>query len=824
MGLHSGEAEMRDNDYLGSTVNRCARIRSIAHGAQTLLSQATAELVRDTLPAPFALRDCGLHRLKDLQRPEQVFQLLHPDLPADFPPLRSLNAQPNNLPLQLTSFIGREREIAMLRDLLSVSRLLTLTGVGGAGKTRLALQVAAEIFDDYPDGVWLVELAPLEKPDLLPQAIAAALRIREAAGGASDRSLLTTLTDYLQPRSLLLLLDNCEHLAPGCARLAESLLRACPSLRILATSRKPLEVDGEMQFRVPSLDLPDRDMEGDYGQVGRSEAVRLFVERAAHVAPGFALTPENARDITRICRRLDAIPFAVELASARVTMLPVRQIAERLNKDFRVLPSRATARVPRHQTLTSLIDWSYNLLSEPERMLLRRLSVFANGWTLDAAEAVCADEILDAMEIFELLCALERASLIAVEASDNAETFRYRLLETVREYARRKLEEEDRPDALEVRFIAYCTGLAEEIDPLLSGRDQERLLRRLDAEQDNLRSALKLAVDAETRLRLAGALGGYWQKRGLRTEGRAWLHGALERSAGTSPHVRAKAHDALGVLLWSMDELIPAREHLEESLRLLRIEGNPRKMGRALINRALLEQEQADYAAAFARFEESAALLASASDQGGLATALINMGNILNWQEDDVGAHDYWERALQIFRELGDVANIAGASNNLGTLAMGKGDYREARTLFEECLTQLQHLGIPAYVAIVEGNLAEVIHRMGDDETAQAILIRNLRRFQELGDAGGSIYPLSTLAKIVQRQGDLPRAVQLWIATEVVLASIDASYPSAQRKEYEVHVDALRSLMDEATFAQAVASAKARAFEETMDYACLNYS
>lgn len=822
MGLHSGEAHLRDSDYLGPTVNRCARLRSIAHGEQTIMSQTTADLVRDSLPALCSLRDRGMHRLKDLQRPEQVFQLIHSGLPAGFPPLRSLNEQPNNLPLQLTSFIGREREIAELRALLPATRLLTLTGVGGTGKTRLALQLAAETLDDCPDGVWFVELAPLEKPEFVPQAVATALGIRETASATSESSLLSALTDYLKSRSLLLILDNCEHLAMASARLVDTLLRTCPTIRILATSRTLLHVGGERQWRVPSLNLPEID--SDFRQTAESEAVRLFADRASHVSPGFALTPENAPDVVRICRRLDAIPFAVELAAARVTMLPVRQIADRLEKDFRILPRGPELSAPRHHTLKALIDWSYNLLTASEQVLLRRLSVFAGGWTLEAAEAVCADDSLDVMEIFDLLSALDHASLMVVETGDNAETYRYRLLETVRHYARGKLEEAEPLDALEARFIACFTGIAEEVDPLLSGRDQARLLRRLDAEQDNFRSALKLAVDAETRLRLAGALGGYWRRRGFYTEGRAWLSGALERTTGTSPRTRAKAHDALGVLLWEQGELAAARLHLEESLRLLREHGSPRSIGHALINRALLELAHADYTAAFAFFEESIVLLETASDRGGLATALNNMGDICGAQENDVGARVNWERALQIFRDLGDTANIASASNNLGTLAMRTENYKEARMLFEECLTQLRQLGIPAYVAVVEGNLAEVIHRMGDNETAQAMLVQNLRLRQDLGDVSDCIYPLSSLAKIAQCQGDLPRAVQLWTATEVVLAAVDTPYPPVERKEYDEHLDVLRLQLTDHEFENATKSAQARTVIETLDYACKGYA
>jgi class 3 adenylate cyclase len=388
VALHTGDAAFRDGDYFGAAVNRCARLRAVAHGGQILLSSATQELVRDALPEEIRFQDLGEHRLRDLARPERVFQLLHPDLPADFPPLSSLNTLPNNLPQQVTSFIGREKEMAEVRRLLSTTRLLTLTGSGGTGKTRVSLQVAADLLEGDGDGVWLVELAPLADPSLVSQAVATALGVREEPG----KPLSQTLVEFLKPKRLLLLLDNCEHLLSACAELAGLILRSCPGVQILATSREGLNIPGETTYRLPSLSLPDpRQLPSTVESVSQYEAVRLFIDRATAAVPAFAVTNQNAPAVAQLCVRLDGIPLAIELAAARVKAMSVEQINGRIADMFRLLTGGSRTALPRQQTLRAAIDWSYDLLSEKEKILLRRLSVFAGGWALEAAEQVCAD-------------------------------------------------------------------------------------------------------------------------------------------------------------------------------------------------------------------------------------------------------------------------------------------------------------------------------------------------------------------------------------------------------------------------------------------------
>jgi predicted ATPase/class 3 adenylate cyclase len=458
MALHRGTSDKRGGDYFGPTVNRVARLLSVGHGEQVLLSSALEAIVRDRLPPGANLRDLGSHRLKDLQQPEHIFQLVHPSLPADFPPLHSLQAFANNLPVQLTSFIGREWEMAEVKRLLATTRLLTLTGTGGCGKTRLALQIGAESLSDYADGVWCVELAALSDPSLAPQAVASALGVREEP----NRPILSTLSDHLRSKSLLLILDNCEHLVTACAQVAETLLRTCPNLRVLATSREALNVMGETTWRVPSLSLPDLKqwsmVNGQWSMpsaMTQYDAVRLFVERARASRPDFAMTGQNASAVVQLCHRLDGIPLAMELAAARVRALSVEQIEARLGDRFALLTSGNRMALPRHQTLRATIDWSYDLLTEAERVSLRRLSVFADGWTLEAAERVTSDEwrvtsdttldsrfsTPDTFDVLDLLLRLVDKSLVIADTQNSEAEVRYHMLETVRQYGWERLRE-----------------------------------------------------------------------------------------------------------------------------------------------------------------------------------------------------------------------------------------------------------------------------------------------------------------------------------------------------------------------------------------------
>jgi predicted ATPase/class 3 adenylate cyclase/tetratricopeptide (TPR) repeat protein len=543
LGLHTGEAELRGTGYYGVTVNRTAGIRSLAHGGQILLSRTTADLVRGALPAEVSLRSLGAHQLRGLAQPEEIYQVVHPNLPADFPPLASPQAHPNNLPVALTSFIGREREQAEVRALLGTARLVTLTGAGGAGKTRLALAVAGELLEEYPQGVWLVELAPLADPSLVPQAVAQALGQREEAG----QPLLSTLLTHLKDRQLLLLLDNCEHLVGACAQLATALLRSCPGLRILATSREGLGVAGERLYRVPSLVTPSLDHLPPPEKMSGYAAVVLFMARAQERRADFVLTSGNARAVAQVCARLDGIPLAIELAAARIGSLPVEAIAARLDDRFRLLTSGPRCVVPRQQTLRSALDWSYDLLSEGEQRLLHRLSVFAGGCTLEAAEAVCVGDGIEAWEVLDLLGSLVNKSLVLLdEVGPDGEQGRYRMLETVRVFGRERLVEVGELEAMVAAHATWCLALAVEAELPLIGPEQDAWLTRLEREHDNLRAALVWSLGGGAvgiGLRLAVALCDFWLRLGHLSEGRTCIEHALLGLEQTEPKRATPSHD-----------------------------------------------------------------------------------------------------------------------------------------------------------------------------------------------------------------------------------------------------------------------------------------
>lgn len=570
MALHTGAAEYRDNDYFGQPLNRAARLLAAGHGGQVLLSDVAHDLTRDFLPPSAGLKSLGEHRLRDLGRPEHVYQLLHPDLPSEFVPLKSLDnpALPNNLPQQVTSFIGREKEIEAVKSLLGKTQLLTLTGSGGCGKTRLALQVAAEVLESFPDGAWSVELAALADPALVPQSVAQALNVSEAAG----KPLLQTLVDYLKAKHLLLVLDNCEHVLEACARLADALLRNCPLVQMLASSREALGIAGEQTYRIPPLSLPDARQMQTVESVTQYEAVRLFIARALSVQPQFTITNANAPALAQLCVRLDGIPLAIELAAARVRSLSVEEINGKLDNRCRLLTGGSRTALPRQQTLRALIDWSYDLLNAQEKVLLCRLAVFAGGWTLEAAEAVGIGDEVEEWEVLDLLTSLADKSLLVAE-QEQGQT-RYRLLETIRQYARDRLIESGDVEKVRERHQAFFVAFAEEAAPHLRGREQAAWIHRLETEHDNLRAALEWRSD-EASLRMVGVIWQLWGVRGYLSEGRTRLTSALAGTdAQARTRLRARALNGAGGLAWSQGDYLAAQALHEEALTIQRALGN----------------------------------------------------------------------------------------------------------------------------------------------------------------------------------------------------------------------------------------------------------
>ncbi|HEY6042303.1 MAG TPA: adenylate/guanylate cyclase domain-containing protein, partial [Anaerolineae bacterium] len=676
IALHTGQAELRDDDYYGSDVNRCARLRAIASGGQTLMSQVTFDLIRDALPAQVTVRDLGEHRLKDLQRAEHVFELDVMGLPADFTPLQSIDAFPNNLPVQLSTFVGRDKELAEVKPLLLANHLLTLAGAGGTGKTRLGLQVAADVMPSYPDGVWFIDLAPVSDPKLIAQTAAAVLGVREQTG----HPLLEPLIDYLHTRSTLLILDNCEHLVEACAQFGDSLLRACPKLHILASSRESLGIAGEAVYRVPSLGAPSLESLPPLETLARLDAVRLFVERAAAARPSLTLNAHNASAIAQICRQLDGIPLAIELAASRVKVLSVEQIATRLDNRFQLLTGGSRTALPRQQTLRAAIDWSYSLLSEPERILLRRLAVFVGGWSVEAAEEVCGGNGIEPGEVLDLLSRLVDKSLILTEelAGEN----RYSRLETIRQYSREKFAETDEVERIRDRHLEYYVRFAAIANDRMMTRERLAWTVRLEAEQDNLRAALEwgLPRHVESALSLVGDLNAFWASGGYAAEAYRWTRQALDRAESSSAPdrgdnqslfwLKAKALRALAWLYVSLGDPESAQLPAEQSLAMYRQDEKADRRGliMALQTRASTLGVLGEHDAAEKLLKESLVLAREAGE-----TALVTWGLRL-LGESSVITEDNLEAAQAYTEEGSRLARAAGLDYMLAVITLTSGD------------------------------------------------------------------------------------------------------------------------------------------------------
>jgi predicted ATPase/class 3 adenylate cyclase len=818
MALHTGAAQIRDGDYFGAALNRVARLLATGHGGQTLLSQTTYELCRDSLPEAASLRDLGAHQLKDLARPEHVYELQYPGLRGDFPPIRSLSTHPNNLPQQLTSFIGRAKEIAEIEALLVRNRLLTLTGSGGSGKTRLSLHVAAESLAQFPDGAWFVELAPLADPGLVPQTVATVLGVKEEPG----KSITQTLTDYLKDKRLLLLLDNCEHLLDACATVADALVRQCPGVKILASSREALGIAGEQTFRVPSLSLPDRKRAQTPQTLSTYESVQLFIDRALLVRKDFQVTNQNAPALASVCCRLDGIPLAIELAAARVRALTLDEIDGKLDQRFRLLTGGSQTALPRQQTLRSLIDWSYDLLKDPEKLLLQRMSVFAGGGTLAAAEQVAAGEGVVEEDILDLLTSLADKSLVVAEQKDGHS--RYRLLETVRQYARDRLVESGGGEAVRERHRDYFLALAEEAEPKLTGAAQAEWLRRLEEEHENLRAGFDWSLaEAESRggLRLCGALLWFWWTRGHISEGREWCARVLGKTGGDerTPE-RAKVLNAAGALACLQGDYPAAWAWHEESLAIRRHLGDRSGTARSLGNLGIVARDQGDYASARALYEEGLAIVRELGDRRGIGAALGNLAVVTLDQGDFASAALLNEECLEIMRERGDLQGIAFSLHNLGYMSSAKGDYPAARALNEESLAIRRQLGDRRGIAISLEALGSVAENQGDYPAGRALNEESLAIRRELGDRRGIAYSLKGLARVVTALGTPLRAARIWGAAERLREEIGSPLPPNERSLYDPPVAAARAALgDDATFDRAWQEGRALTLEQAMQLA-----
>ncbi len=720
----------------------------------------------------------------------------------------------HNLAAPRTNFVGREREIVEVKRMLAMTGLLTLTGTGGCGKTRLALEVARNLVGTYKDGVWLVELAPLSEGALAPQVMAATLGVQEQPG----RPLLESLLDVLGDKETLLVLDNCEHLIDAAARLTVALLDSCSRLRVLATSREPLGVAGELGWPVPSLSAPDTQQSHTMEEFGGYESVRLFADRASQRHPGFELTPENATAVAQVCARLEGIPLAIELAAARTGMLSAEQISERLWRSLRMLTGGDQTAGHRHQTLKAALEWSFDLLGQPEQLLFRRLAEFAGGFTLDAAERVGAGEGIDGEDVLELLSMLVDKSLVVAE--ENWEKgARYRLLEPVRQYAREKLRVSGEAEAVGRRHAEFFLALAEEAEPELTKSQQAEWLDRLETEHDNLRAALSWALGREidSGSRLAGVLCRFWHTRGYLSEGRRYLE-AVASSAAVPTTVRAKALDGLGWIAEPQGDYERARVAYEESLALYRSSNDKRGVANVLGDLGSLALDRGDYEEATSLLEESLTLHRELGSKEEVVGVLNGLGGLASAKGDREQSISFFSEALALSRGTGNVRRNATSLGNLGITMLVHDNPEQATVLLEESLALFQEIGDSSNIAIGLMYLALAALTRGDHERVQALGQESLNLLQKAEDKQHMPECLEIMAGGAAAQGQAQRAARLWGAAEAMREDIGVPLQPEDRKLLDPYIAMARSSLGEVAWQTTLVEGRAMMPKQAIEY------
>lgn len=756
MAIHSGEVAARDDyHYVGAPLVRCARLLVLGHGGQTLLSQTTVALVRDSLPSRATVRDLGEHKLKDLRSPEHVFQLDAPGLPTLFPPLRSSDARPHNLPAQATNFVGRAAELAEVRRLLVEARLLTLVGIGGVGKTRLALRAASDALGELADGAWFVDLSAVDQAASVEQEVATTLGVRDEEALGLRRALV----EHVRDKDLLVILDNCEHLVEACAKLAALLLRVAPKLRIIATSRTPLETPGEHVWHVEGLD----------------EAVSLFLDRAAQAANDFKPDEAAMALIERICTRLDRLPLAVELAARRVRALSLKEIDERLEDRFRLLGG-TTRSDRRHETLRATIDWSYRLLTENESRLWTRLAVFVGGFTLDHAEAVCGDSILAEEDVLDLITSLVDKSLLVVERWPDG-SIRYREPETLRAYARERSQEYGETDAVARRHAERLLAFAERgKEAVLGGKDQALWVERVSREKDNVHAAIAWALDhgePGVAARLGLACGRVWTIRWLASEWNWWLD-SIEPHVATLPDLlRAETLMLMGNMYVWRDEYERATAAIGEALGIFRSHGHSSGQREALLVLGGISADRGDDTAAERYYEDALALIERAEGRSE-AAAHLGLGQIALRRGDLAAAREHLERSAAIRRTLGDSVMVARALLSLAQVSMDMDDLATAELHAQESLDLFTALDAPNGIRGTLTTLATIVDLKG--ETARAFRLAEQALEQARADGGevATGMALNALAEIELRHDRVARAEGHALEALRALGAIDS--------------------------------------------------
>ncbi len=840
--LHTGPAELRGEDYSSPTLNWLGRLIAVCNGGQTLLTLATAEQVRGRLPPNVTLTDLGQHRFRDLSQAERLYQVNMAGLPTAFPALKSIDAFPNNLPVQLTSFVGREHEIEEINALLQKTRLLTLTGPGGTGKTRLSLQSAAQALESFPDGAWLVELASLADPGLIVQNIASVFHVHEQ----HERPLLEIVVDWLKPRNLLIILDNCEHLIETCARTTDALLRACPDVKTMVSSREPLGIAGEVVFRVPSLSMPEDARSLDLEQIGKFESVRLFVERASEVKPSFRLTSQNAQAVVKICQRLDGIPLAIELAAARMNLLSAEQVAARLNDRFRLLTGGSRTALPRQQTLRALIDWSYELLSEPEQHLLRHLSVFAGSWTLEAGEAVYGAGVEggaqggdhDGGDVLDLLGQLVNKSLVLTYDRDD-ET-RFRMLETIRQYARDKLLESGESSEARDLHLDFYFHLASLAYKVIGQPEEIAWTKRVDTEYDNMRLALEWALDkdGEIALQLAGLLAPYGNRLGYSVENRRRLLQALElvetqppdRGETARRQALAIGLQGLGIVETVLGNNTAAAQAFEKSGDLWRQIGDPGSLARVLSLLSLTLGLSGHFQQAYTVAEESITISQQIKDVFSLALAQATQARGLLEQRKYSLAKEKLEQSIQVLKHRGHTWYLGVATVSLGICCFHQGQFEEAQKYYDEGEQIFHELGERHFLNVIRSSRAEMAYARGDYPAADQLYEETIQTWQKLGNRGAVARCLECLAFIAGKEAEsqdgvpearldlLRKAGTLLGAAGAVRQESQSGMTPEEQVEYDQELAKFKSLSDVDVFEAGCVQGSGMSLEEAISY------
>jgi predicted ATPase/class 3 adenylate cyclase len=821
IGIHTGEPTATGEGYVGIDVHRAARVMSAGHGGQVLLTQSTRDLLPDELSDALSLRDLGEHRLKDFTRPERVYQLLIPGLENDFPALKTLESRPTNLPIQPTPLIGREVQVMEALTLVRREdvRLVTFTGAGGTGKTRLSLQVAAELLADFEDGVFFVDLAAITDPHLFIPTVAQALSVREQPG----QSLSETLSDYLRDKHLLLVLDNFEQLLDA-GPAATALLASAANLKALVTSRAPLHLSGEHEYSVPPLAVPALDAAEPPAMLAANEAVQLFLQRAQAVKPEFELTSENVSVVAEICARLDGLPLAIELAAARVRILSPQALLARLSQRLALLTGGARDAPARQRTLRDTIEWSYRLLSPSEQRIFARLSVFLGGRTIEAAEAVCDPTGELDVPLFDAVASLVEKSLLRQDEGPAGEP-RFFMLETIREYALDRLQRSGEGELLREQHAHYFVALAEEAEPQILGADQIHWLERLEAERDNLRAALGWLLergDTERALRLIGSLRRGWVARGYLSETRKWLEAAFEQSASIPPRVEAKALYALGRVALVQGDYEQAITSLEKSARLFRELGEAEGLVFSLADLGFIANAQGRHQAAERLADESLAEAKAAGSERTIAAALHSLA-CTKLDADEYGeARTLFEQSLALRRKLGDKRNIANSLCYLGSVALLEGDHDSATALLDESLALGRELGNLLIVSAVLANKSLVALAAGEAGRAASLCIESLALSHELGDKRTTVECLHALAGIAAVQAEPLRAAVLSGAAESLHGAINAPPSPAERMVGERFVPIARAVINAESFRAAWAHGRRMSYDAAVAYALEN--